>query len=38
LYLPFLELFEEEVHVKSVTGVDLEQLSNEPPPKEIVHM
>jgi len=33
---PFEVWFKQQV--KSVTGVDLEQPSNEPPPEEIVHM
>ena len=33
---PFMVWFKQQV--KSVTGVDLEQPSDEPPPEEIVHM
>ena len=33
---PFMVWFKQQV--KSVTGVDLEQPSNGPPPEEIVHM
>jgi len=33
---PFMVWFKQQV--KSVTGVDLEQPSTEPPPEEIVHM
>jgi len=33
---PFMVWFKEQV--KSVTGVDLEQPSDEPPSEEIVHM
>ena len=33
---PFMVWFKQQV--KSVTGVDLEQPSDQPPPEEIVHM
>lgn len=33
---PFMVWFKQQV--KSITGVDLEQPSDEPPPEEIVHM
>jgi len=33
---PFMVWFKQQI--KSVTGVDLEQPSDEPPPEEIVHM